>query len=140
MKKRNFIFASHGRLAQGVYNALEIITGGNENVTVYSAYLDQQQTNVEEEAEKLIASYPAGEEVIVLTDLYGGSVNTEFVKLIGKYDIYVISGLNLPLALFILDSEEENTDAMILNAVEQAKDSMQYCNQILKQGQAEDEF
>lgn len=140
MKKRNFIFASHGTLAQGVYNALVVITGGNENVTVYSAYLNGQQTNVAAEAEQLIAGYPADEEVIVLTDLYGGSVNTEFVRLTEKYDIHVVSGLSLPLALFVLDSEEEETGEMLRKAVEQAKSSVQYCNQVLQQEQAEDEF
>lgn len=140
MKKRNFIFASHGTLAQGVYNALEVITGGNENVKVYSAYVNGQQTNVAEEAEQLLAGYPAGEEIIVLTDLYGGSVNTEFVKLMGKYGIHVVSGLSLPLALFVLDGEEEETEEMLRKAVEQAKGSVQYCNQVLSQEQTEDDF
>ncbi len=140
MKKRNFIFASHGALAQGVYNALEIITGGYENVTVYEAYLDKQETDVEKEAEKLLAGYPPDEEIIVLTDLYGGSVNTEFVHLIKKYGIYVVSGLSLPLALFVLDSEEEDTHIMLQSAIEQAKGSVKYCNQMLEQELPEDDF
>lgn len=140
MKKRNFIFASHGTLAQGIYNALEIITGGCGHVAVYGAYLNGQQTDVEIEAERLISSYPQDEEVIVLTDLYGGSVNTEFVKLIKKYGIHVVSGLSLPLALFILDSEEKDIRTMVLDAISQTQGSVRYCNQELELRQCEDEF
>lgn len=140
MKKRNIVLASHGRLAGGVYHALKIITGPSENVSVYGAYMDGKSYDIQQDIEELLGNFPEGEEIIVLTDLYGGSVNTAFVKCMEKYRIYLVSGLNLPLALYIVNSDEEDTEKMICGAVEQTKESICFCNQMLDRVSEDEDF
>ncbi len=36
------------------------------------------------------------EELIVTTDIFGGSVNNEFMKYLSKSNIHLIAGVNLP--------------------------------------------
>lgn len=51
-------------------------------------------------------------EIIVLTDLFGGSVNNEFLQYINQDHVYLVAGLNLPLLIELvsrLDAEVETT-------------------------------
>ena len=57
MKKRNYILASHGTMAKGIYDAMEIIVGEPENVTCYGAYIDGEDTDVEKVVASKIVSW-----------------------------------------------------------------------------------
>ncbi len=51
-------------------------------------------------------------EIIVLTDLFGGSVNNEFLQYINQDHVYLVAGLNLSLLIELvsqLDAEVETT-------------------------------
>ena len=140
MKKRNYILASHGTMAKGIYDAMEIIVGEPENVTCYGAYIDGEDTDVEKDVEELLATYSEDEEIIVLTDLYGGSVNTKFVHHLGRKNYHLITGMNLAMVLFLLESDEENTEELLKTAVIQAGKSVRYCNQSIQKLAEEDDF
>ena len=140
MKNRNFILASHGTMAKGVFDALEIIVGRPENVRCYGAYIDGEDTDVEEDVKNLLENYSEDEEVIVLTDLYGGSVNTKFVHYLGRKNYHLIAGMNLAMVLFLVESEEEDTEALLKEAVAQAGRSVKYCNLSIQKLESEDEF
>ncbi|MDD3173659.1 MAG: PTS sugar transporter [Herbinix sp.] len=138
--KKNFILASHGSMAKGVYEAAEIITGGKENVSIYCAYTDGKENNVAEEVEELLKKIPKNEEIIVMTDLYGGSVNTAFVKQVDNYNLHLIAGMNLPLVLLMLENNEDDTVKMIESGIHWAAENVKYCNKTIKNLTQEDNF
>ena len=76
--KRILVTASHHRMADGLKDTLEFISGGIQETIALSAYVDNRP--VEDAVEELMNGFAEEEEVIVLTDLTSGSVNQQFFK------------------------------------------------------------
>ena len=80
---RQYIFASHAHFATGIKESTELLSGARDNVHDLSMFVDGR-TDVAEEAAKLLATFDPADDVIVCTDLFGGSVNNEFTKIVQK--------------------------------------------------------
>lgn len=95
---RHIIIASHGNFAEGLYNALRIILGKDQlqNIDYLNCYIEETQ-NVTKDVEAILERYD--DEVLVFTDLFGGSVNTVFYSFMEKKNFELISGMNLPLLI-----------------------------------------
>lgn len=93
------ILASHGGLAAGAKDTLEMVLGDASNVHVVSLARDDKEP-IANKVEALVATFNADDAVYVLTDMLGSSVNNSVVELnqAGKR-FTVISGFNIPLAL-----------------------------------------
>jgi fructoselysine/glucoselysine PTS system EIIA component len=131
---RRFLIASHGRFAEGIYDSLRMIMGEQKNVATLCAYVDHKK-DIKEEVKQIIASLAANEELIVITDLFGGSVNNEFMRYLSDWRIHLISGLNLPLLIELVGSAEDElpTNEWLLQKVNSTKNTIQYCNELLRQ-------
>ena len=120
---RKFLIATHGTLASGIQNALRIITGEIERVTVIDAFAGPEN--------------PA-DEVIILTDLPGGSVNQMLIRYVKRPQTHLVSGVNLSLVLaLILDPGEMDTCSLIRQAIPEARQQMLYINEKVEQMSAE---
>ena len=78
-----FLIASHGKLAEGLYDTFVMVMGKNENLSFFGAYTKAEE-DMEESVRKYVDGIKEGDELIVLTDVFGGSVNNEFMKYIGR--------------------------------------------------------
>ena len=142
---RKFLLASHAYLAKGMKSSLELILGKQECVDVLCAYTDEQY-DIKVEIEKKLTALQPEDELIVITDLFGGSVNNEFTSLLTNTDkkIYLISGMNLALVMNLVVNKDEDADleSMIKDCMEESKGMMIYCNDLLKQEDVveEDDF
>lgn len=139
MKK--FIIATHGKFAEGIYNSMEIIIGKQNNVIALCAYTDGEN-DIKDKVKKLLDSYSLDDEIIVITDIFGGSVNNEFMSYKERKNLYLVSGLNLTLLLGMISSQDEPVEKMILDALEEAKNGMKFCNKLWQEQEAivEEEF
>lgn len=128
---RHYVLASHAYFAKGLVSAMELIIGKSENLSSYSGYIDGDTTFVEmikEEVRKYVA---AGEEVIIMTDIFGGSVNNELTELITLPNVHLITGVNLILAMsVILNDGQDDPSSFIPRLIEEAKEGMMYCNML----------
>ena len=88
------LLGSHGHLASGMATAIEILAGPQPHLTILDAYVDQR--NIDEE---YFASVPSEETVVMLSDLYGGSVNQKMYLYLERPHTYLIAGVNLALVL-----------------------------------------
>lgn len=95
---RQIIIASHGNLAEGMYHALSIILGKSQlqNITYLNCYMQETQDVVKDIKDLLEQN---DEELLVFTDLFGGSVNTTFYSFIDKKEFKLIAGMSLPLVI-----------------------------------------
>lgn len=126
-----FIIATHSYLADGYKHSIKFFNSEVKNIHFINAYTEEQN-NFVEELEKLLNEFE-DEQVIILTDLPGGSVNKESTGLIKKYNCNVITGINLSLVLeLVLSSDEVLTDETIRSAVEQARSQIVFMNDLLK--------
>ncbi|HCY05938.1 MAG TPA: PTS fructose IIA subunit [Erysipelotrichaceae bacterium] len=124
---RKILIVSHDNLAQGMFNFLNMILGKQKNIDFINAYVDDITL------EEKVNSYMDNNkncEIIVVTDLYGGSVNNYFMENIDKY--HLITGMNAVMLLTLsikLDSNE-TTESIIEEAITSAKEGIIYCNKI----------
>ena len=105
---KKFLLASHGLLAKGLQSSLDILTGKGQEVMTINAYVTEEDYTPQ--ITVFIDSVGEGEQGIIFTDLYGGSVNQKVVAEIlaaKKENLFVIANANLGVVLSLLLSAEE---------------------------------
>ena len=138
--KKKLLIATHSVFADGIKNAMELVTGEQNSVSTLCAYTNDM-TEVETPIKEIIDALCDDEELIVTTDIFGGSVNNEFMKYLSKSNIYLIAGVNLPLLFeLIMNLGSENTVQMIETAVKNARKQLQYCNPLIQCSIIEENF
>lgn len=115
MKK--VLIASHGKLASGMKNSAEILLGNTENIYAIDAYVDD--SNVEDLINKFFSEVSSDEQVIMMSDIYGGSVNQTLYKYMTRKNTTLIAGVNLSILLEVMTSDDltnNRIDEIILEA------------------------
>lgn len=70
--------------------------------------------------------------VLMLTDLFGGSVNQAIIQYITKVNINVITGINIPLILEILLSNTTGNNLDFRQIISSAKEQIVFVNDMLE--------
>lgn len=92
------ILASHGVLAKGMKDTLDMIVGNQVSIQAYSAY-DEENVDFASDISQQITR-EINEQFIIVTDVMGGSVNNAMTELVLRYkNVFLITGMNLPLVL-----------------------------------------
>ena len=117
---RRIVLVSHGELAQGMMSSLEMIAGKQPHVTAMSAYM-QDSPDITKTLLSMASELGEGDEMVIVTDLLGGSVNNEASQLRTIPNTFVVSGMNLGLVLSLALSDEKDTVAMIKESIEGAR-------------------
>ena len=86
--KKKLLIATHSVFADGIKNAMELVTGEQNSVSTLCAYTNDM-TEVETPIKEIIDALCDDEELIVTTDIFGGSVNNEFMKYLAKDFQYI---------------------------------------------------
>ena len=132
------ILASHGQLSAGAKDSVGMIVGNLPNVHSIVLLRDDKRS-VAKEAEDLIANFDMDDDVYILTDMLGSSVNNSMSELLLKYpNLIVISGMNLPLILEISMNGEKLTGVEINRLIEQSRLGIQNVRELLQQDIEED--
>lgn len=130
-KTRKFLIATHGTFAAGVKSSLDIIIGDMEHVFLIEAYVDET-VSVETQINEVMAQVGDTDELIVFTDILGGSITNQVLQHALKPNVYVVSGFNLPLLIEVLMADAETpAEEVITAALENAKEQMTYVNKLL---------
>jgi len=130
-----FIIATHSTLAEGFWNALKFFNQDIGNVEFLNCYVETNE--VEKELRERLEQYP-DDNLIVLTDIAGGSVNQTASKLMKEYSFHLITGINLGLLLELVFTGDELNDEMIAASVSQAQSQMIYMNRTAASGADDD--
>lgn len=124
------ILASHGELAKGMKDTLNMIVGNLETVQAFSSYRDEEK-NIKELVERAIKDNYEKNDIYILTDILGGSVNNEVISLLKDYPkIHVIAGMNLPLVISIAISESISEE-LLEQLIKESQQSIVDCNQLI---------
>lgn len=121
---RKFLIASHGRLASGMKSSLDILLGNSKNVTVLDAYVDE--SNVEQKIAEFFDSLQPQDQPILLSDLYGGSVNQILYRYLDrKPEPFLVAGVNLALVLELTaDCETPLTREQLCSTIEMSREML----------------
>jgi fructoselysine and glucoselysine-specific PTS system IIA component len=136
---RKFLIATHGSFANGVKSSLDIIIGQTENIFLIQAYVEENKP-IEDEVNAVLEQVSDDDELIVFTDLMGGSITNQVVRIALKKNVHIVSGFNLPLLIDVLLADVETPAVeMIESAMQNAKEQIVYVNKILSAANPENE-
>ncbi len=125
--KKKVVIATHGKLAEGFMSALQLIVGPQE-IEAICCY-ETPDFQMDEEVERILGTVGEEDELIVFTDLLGGSVNNAFMKKLYNRSFHLITNTSLALLMdYLLSSSSvkelvQKMDAGEFNAV--------YCNKLM---------
>ena len=135
---RKYIIATHGHMAYGIGTTLSMIVGEPENLTIINAYTEECGDPTPE-FKKVIDENP-DDDIVIMTDVFGGSVNNNAMSLTSNKRVHVVTGANLALVISIVMSDQNTpTPDVIKHAIVGARDMMIYCNEMMENCDEEDE-
>lgn len=124
MKK--ILIATHATYAAGIRAAAELILGPQPGITTICAYTEG--VILEKALEEYFEACMPDEEVVVLTDIYGGSVNQACMKYMERPGVHLLTGVNLALLLQVITTEDMEE---LQEAVNEAREQISYVNETM---------
>jgi len=129
---RKYLIATHGTFAGGIKSSIDLILGETENVFLIQAYLEENKS-LQQEIQQVLKQINHEDELIVFTDLMGGSITNQILQFALKENVYIVAGVNLPLLLDILLADPENpVSEVIETGLENARGQMVFVNKRIK--------
>ena len=124
---RRYIIASHHLLAHGLKDTLNFLTSMDGIIDI-SAYMDD--TDLPTQIKELFDSFDPEDEVVMMTDMLGGSVNQQFCPYVNDHR-HLICGINLPCALSLVLQPQDMplTAETIRTIVEESRSHLIYVNE-----------
>lgn len=132
-----FIIVTHGKLAEGFYHSVRFFNKAIDNLHFINAYLEE--STFEPTFVDLVEKFHSNN-LIVFTDLPGGSVNQIICHYIDKYDLKIVSGVNLPLLLELVMKETIITDEQLRDAVTESQKQLVFMNDAIASMKGEEEL
>lgn len=127
-------------MAEGLKDTLQYIGSSLDHIEAVCAYMDN--IPVEQQLKNAIGKIDKNDEYIIFTDMLGGSVNQEAIKYLQYPNVYIITGMSLPIVLSIvlsLSSYDKVDETVIRSAIEDAKQQTVFVNDVVRNLEADDE-
>lgn len=127
--------SSHGKLASGFVSALRILSGENQNLKTFDAYVNDD--SLIEALDDFFASCCEGDQKLLLSDLYGGSVNQQMYRYLERQNTFLVTGVNLAFVLEL--TQMGNVSEEILEKLVQESRKL-LCQVRLEQKEMQEDF
>lgn len=121
---RKFLLASHGDLAAGMKSTIEMIAGAREDIQAVCAYTEEIP-DVKVFMDGYMKEWNEGDELVIVTDLLGGSVNNEMSQYRRVPNVHIIAGMNAALVLNLVLGDG-NIEDLIAESIQAAKEQISY--------------
>jgi Phosphotransferase system, mannose/fructose-specific component IIA len=128
------LLISHGDLAAGMCSTITNFFGAS---TVSSACvtLDRGTADLTDKIDGYLKEWE-GEQVVICSDLKGGSANQTAYKYLERPNTYLISGMNLALILQLI-MEQQVSEESLRTMIDSAKQDMVLINDLYNQASFE---
>ncbi|BBN99835.1 PTS sugar transporter subunit IIA [Sporolactobacillus terrae] len=135
---KRIVVATHGELSKTLIETVELIVGSQTNLDYFCMTKDKSGEAGRQELKKIIFKNNE-DQVLIFTDVFGGSVNNICAELLMDAQdpdrIHLVSGVNLPMLLTaILSLPSNSVEAVVAEAIQEAKQGIKYINDLLKGG------
>jgi len=130
-KTRKFLIATHGTLATGLKSSLNLIVGAVDNLFLIEAYVDENKA-LEDEINEVLNQVGDQDELLIFSDILGGSVTNQLLQFALRPNVYIVSGFNLPLVIeLVLGDTDTPLDELIEESIANAKQQMVFVNKLV---------
>ena len=114
------VLVTHGQLAAALRAALEHVVGPLEGVATVCIAADDDMETRRRDILAGVRAVNAGQGVIVLTDMFGGTPSNLAISIMDKASVEVIAGVNLPMLVKLAGLRESASLNDAAAAAEQA--------------------
>lgn len=119
--------STHGKMASGMLSSIELLYGDVSCLTVFDAYLNNE--HIDEHVNEFLEKCDDHDVKILISDFLGGSVNHELIKYQKYSNLYILTGVNLPLLLaLIFKSNSSVTKQELEMMINEAREMIQLVN------------
>lgn len=133
MKK--ILIASHGHFASGVKSTIELIFGAQEGITSIDCYTDEEPPKPI--IERYFDSLDSEDNLIICTDISGGSVNQLMVPYLKRPNTYLVTGVNVAFMVELSMAPEMPEAEQLNEMITRGRSQLLCVNDVLL---AEDDF
>lgn len=98
--------ASHAHLASGMASSLALFENPGDRLQIHDAYVDGEEAGLKESLDAFLASLSPDDEALLLSDLYGGSVNTVMAGYLDRPHTRLVAGVNLAFLIEVMSAVE----------------------------------
>ncbi len=125
---RKYLLMSHGLMASGIQNTLTMLIGEPKNLAVISAYIDED-TNIKKEISLILDTLSSKDELVIFTDILGGSINNDAMLFIDNPKVHLITGVNIATIAEIINNDSAHPlKEIIESAILLGREALVYCN------------
>lgn len=137
---RRYIIASHAHVADGLKESLGLLVGERDDVQALSLFVDGHD-DVAGLLREAVNAAPADEDVVLCTDILGGSVNNEATKILAERpNTYAVTNMTLPLLINLLFSDQDTpTDEVLRTLCATGESAPKYVNDLVAAASADEE-
>ena len=96
------IVVSHGSYARGLVDTVQMIAGKQEDLEAFGLESEESVDTLKEKIRQSIEQASQDEEILILTDIFYGSPFNTVISLMPEYDLYHVTGINLPLMMEVI--------------------------------------
>ena len=114
------ILASHGKLAEGMYDSVKMIIGNVDHLSFYGLKEGQDNNEIAKAIESFILERRE-DTYIIVCDLLGGSVSNAVSRLSVLDNVYVINGMNMGLVISLLLENGKLDEERINELIDESK-------------------
>lgn len=121
-KPIGIVLVTHGALAEELRSAMEHVVGPQTNTSTVCIGPEDDMEQRREDILRSVKEVEAGNGVVVLTDMFGGTPSNLAISIMDSSDIEVIAGVNLPMLVKLASIRQK---CGLESAVTQAREAGQ---------------
>jgi len=126
------LIVTHGRLGEGLLDAMQMIAGPQEKVDFVSLKEGDSIDELKERILNTVKMLDDGSGVLVFVDMFGASPSNAAAYLLNE-NVEVITGVNLPMLLEIVSFRETSSlQELSANAMTAGVESIKNLTQLLR--------
>ncbi|MFC3711491.1 PTS sugar transporter subunit IIA [Sphingoaurantiacus capsulatus] len=114
------VLVTHGRLAAEFISAMEHVVGPQKGVEAICIGPDDDMEARRADIAAAAARVDGGKGVILLTDMFGGTPSNLAISLMGRDNVEVIAGINLPMLIRLASVRNTMSVAAAVEAAQEA--------------------
>ncbi|MBM7070123.1 PTS sugar transporter subunit IIA [Actibacterium sp. 188UL27-1] len=111
------VIVAHGGLAQEYLSAVEHVVGAQEGIKAIAIAPDHDRAKKQNEICAAADEVDAGDGVVVVTDMFGGSPSNLSLRACSPQDRKIVYGANLPLLIKLAKSRQMSVTAAVEHAL-----------------------
>lgn len=126
------LVVTHGFFGQELINAVQTVLGPQKSLEAIGVDVEKGVDQTVEAIRCAISNNDTGDGVLILTDLFGGSPTTLSLSLLKTEDIEVVTGVNLPLLVKVLQSRTQSLADLAETAAEAGRQGIKVAGALLR--------